>query len=138
MATREARTTVDPIDADMDAAPEALEGEVEQAPDNAVTLADGRVALLAENSAFAARRARKALLRMGVTPAVDPMDYTICMSLYSIETLDGERFKKPTTEITLNAILMNMTEKDTYALALAYGRLVGQGDPTDADFRERL
>lgn len=68
-------------------------------------------------------------------PAVSPMDHTIGMSLMSIETIDGERFKKPTSEIAMNAFLMELTEKDTYALALAYGRLVGQGDPTDADFR---
>jgi len=133
---REARTeplpvenTPDPVESD------AIEGTVETVPNNSVTLADGRVAVLAENSAFEARQARKALSRMGVTPAVDQMDYTICMSLYCIETIDGKRFKKPTTEITLNEVLMEMSEKDTYALALAYGRLVGQGDPSDGDFR---
>jgi len=68
-----------------------------------------------------------------MNPAVSQMDYTIGMALYCIETIDGERFKKPTTEITMNAVLMEMSEKDTYALALAYGRLVGQVDQDDAD-----
>ena len=133
---REARTeplpvenTPDPVESD------AIEGTVETAPANSVTLSDGRVAVLAENSAFAARQARKALSRMGMDPSVSQMDYTIGMALYCIETLDGARFKKPTNEITMNAVLMEMSEKDTYALALAYGRLVGQGDPADSDFR---
>jgi len=131
--TREART--EPLSVSTEAETPTIEGTVDTAPENSVTLSDGRVAVLAENSAFAARQARKVLSRMGMDPAVSQIDYTIGMSLMSVVSIDGQPFKKPTTDITMNALLMEMSEKDTYALVQAYGRQVGQGDPSDGDFR---
>ncbi len=137
--TREART--EPFSAPSEAAAttyaasDAIEGTVDTAPENSVTLSDGRVAVLAENSAFAARQARKALSRMGMDPAIDSMDYTVGMAIMSLVSIDGQPFKKPINDVMMNAILMEMMERDTYALSLAYGRLVGQGNPSDGDFR---
>lgn len=101
-----------------------------------VRFKDGRVAILTENSAYDARMKRKALLKMGISPAIDQMDFTAGMALLSIDTLGREPFKAPTTEITLNALLMDgMSEGDTYKLMRAYSALVGEGDPSDKDFR---
>jgi len=133
---REARTeplpvenTPDPVESD------AIEGTVETAPANSVTLSDGRVAVLAENSAFAARQARKALSRMGLSMQEDMLDYALGQAIMSIETIDGQPFKKPHSKVDMDAFLMGMTESDSYKIAQAYNAIIGIGNTKDSDFR---
>lgn len=132
--TREARTDP-PLAPEIPATPPP-DGTVEPTPPHSVTFADGRVAVLTENTAYDARMKRKALLKMGISPAVDQMDFTTGMAIMSIATLDGAPFKAPTTEMTLNAFLMDgLSEGDTYKLIRVYSGLIGEGDPDDATFR---